>query len=153
MKKIKQIFTSWRVILLIIVVLAAIWAIQPNPKAEGILITGIEKNSTADINNMNPNEIIQYINDNKITTQEDYNQVISKLTRDEVVRITTNKNTYSIVAEERDTLIFLGLNTKQAPTSNLKQGLDLVGGVRVILKPNQDITDQQMEDVEGRIQA
>lgn len=147
MQKIKEIFTSWRVILLILIVLGAIWTIQPNPNAEGVLITGIESNSTAHINGMNPNEIINYINDKKITTQEDYNLALSKLSKEEIVKITTDKDTYSVVADEKDSSIFLGINTKSAPTSNLKQGLDLVGGVRVILKPNQDITDQQLEDV------
>lgn len=147
MEKIKQIFTSWRVIILIIVVLAAIWTIHPNPKAEGVVITGIEKNSTAEINGMQINEIIRNINGDKITTQEDYTKLISQLNKGEIVKITTNKDTYSLLAEERAGTIFLGLNTKAAPTSNLKQGLDLIGGVRVILKPNQDITDQQLSDV------
>ncbi len=147
LEKTKQIFTSWRVILLILFVIGAVWAIQPKLSQEGVIISGIEKNSTAEINGMQANELIEYINDDKIVTPADYNSVISKLQNGSIVKIYTDKNTYSIIAEERDGAIFLGLNTKEAPTSNLKQGLDLVGGIRVILKPNQDITDEQLSDV------
>ncbi len=147
MSKVKQIFTSWKIIILILFVLGAILAIQPNPRAQGVLITGVESNSSAEINGMRSDEIINYINNQKITDLEDYTQALSHLTKDEVVKITTNKNTYSLVAQEKDRAVFLGLNTKTAPTSNLKQGLDLAGGIRVILKPNQNITDQQMQDI------
>lgn len=40
----------------------------------------------------------------------------------------------------------LGLGVSEAPTSNLRKGLDLQGGTRVILKPEGNITDQVIQD-------
>ncbi len=39
----------------------------------------------------------------------------------------------------------LGLSVYPAPTSNIRQGLDLQGGTRVVLKPETDISDEDME--------
>ncbi|MCB9358510.1 hypothetical protein H6503_01135 [Candidatus Woesearchaeota archaeon] len=39
----------------------------------------------------------------------------------------------------------LGLQVKEAPFSNLKKGLDLAGGTRVIMKPSEDISDDDFE--------
>ncbi len=41
----------------------------------------------------------------------------------------------------------LGLSVYNAPTSNVKKGLDLQGGTRVLLKPQQKISDEDMETV------
>lgn len=41
----------------------------------------------------------------------------------------------------------IGLTVAQAPTSNLKKGLDLQGGTRVVLKPEGDVTPELIEEV------
>ena len=59
MNKLKNIFKSWRVWLLIIFVILAVVAIGPNFGEKGILITGVEDNSSAAINGVKTGEITQ----------------------------------------------------------------------------------------------
>jgi len=53
---------------------------------------------------------------------------------------TRNKVHKEIIGKEE-----LGLSIYQAPTSNIKKGLDLAGGTRVILAPEKKIDDTQLE--------
>lgn len=41
----------------------------------------------------------------------------------------------------------IGLRVTQAPTSNIRKGLDLQGGTRVLLKPSEDIDEGQLQTI------
>lgn len=41
----------------------------------------------------------------------------------------------------------LGISVSQAPTSNIKKGLDLAGGIRVLLEPEEPLDDETLERV------
>src|SRR3990167_2495171 len=43
--------------------------------------------------------------------------------------------------------IDLGITIDKVPESNLKLGLDLVGGVRVLLQPDEELTNQEFQDI------
>jgi hypothetical protein len=45
----------------------------------------------------------------------------------------------------------IGLNLYEAPKTNIKMGLDLVGGSRVVLKPQEKISQQDMDFTIGNI--
>ena len=147
MHKVLAIFKSWRVWLLIIFVLLAIVAIGPKFGAQGVLINSVEDNSSAAINGVQSGEIIKEINGQAVGGLEDYNKIILQLQAGDIIKIKTNKGDYSFVAEERDNVTYLGINVGEVPSTNIKAGLDLVGGVRVLLKPEEPLNAQQMEDV------
>ncbi len=46
----------------------------------------------------------------------------------------------------------IGLRVYEAPTSNIKKGLDLQGGTRVLLQPEEDLNDEQIESVIDNIE-
>lgn len=146
MGKIKKLLTNWRIGLLIIFILLSVWTIQPRFGSEGVMISGVVSNSSAEVNKVVPGERITHINNQKISSISDYNSAINQISPGDIVRLTTDSQTYSLIAEG-DESVFLGINTKEVPTSNLRKGLDLVGGARVILEPDGEITDQQMSDV------
>jgi len=143
-EKIKKILTNWRVLLLIIVILLSIWSIQPKFKTDGVLIDGVVKNSSAQINGVGGGETIYYINNEKISTISDYNNIINDFSEGDIIKISTNKADYSVIVEEEG---FVGISVKEVPTSNLRKGLDLVGGARVIMEPEGKVTDQEMGDI------
>jgi len=147
MSKAKEIFTNWRVILMILFLVGSFFAIGPKFSAQGVSITTVAANSSAAINGVAPGAIVKEINGEKVTDMQDFSGAVSKLEPGTIVKLTTDKQTYSFKVETKDNQTYTGISVKDVPTSNLKQGLDLVGGVRVLLEPQDPLTSQQMSDV------
>ncbi|MEK6807517.1 MAG: preprotein translocase subunit SecD [Nanoarchaeota archaeon] len=147
LSKFKEIFSSWRVWMLIIFILCSVAAINPKFDAKGVEIVSVDTNSSAEINGVRAGDVLKTINDNPILTIEDFNKQSSVLQSGQVVKISTGKGTYSFLAETKDGAVSAGFSVDKVPTSNLKQGLDLIGGVRVLLKPDAQLTDQQFSDL------
>jgi len=204
--KIKKIFTNFRVILLLFLLLLAIVAINPNFNNSGVSITNIIQNSSVNIAGLTSpspstpprnREVIKSINGEQIDNLDKYYEIIEEISDYEAydtVDITTNKNTYSIVLQpEIVTRITadlenvtvntteevyneasstyenitvervveqnittqevvgikpLGIEVKEAPFSNIKKGLDLEGGTRVILKPDMSkVAPEDRDDI------
>jgi preprotein translocase subunit SecD len=141
MSKLKAILTDWRVILLIIAILLSIWSIQPNFGGDGVVIKSVAQNSSAEINGLQSGQIITEVNGQKITTISVYEQTISDLDSTEVVSITTKDGVFKLASDQN-----MGITVSEIPSSKLRKGLDLVGGARVILKPDGEISDQQLDD-------
>lgn len=146
----KKIFTNYKVILLIIIVLISLWAIQPRFNNEGVVIRSVIKESAANLAGIpipNPKtppisrEKIISINNNLITNEKEYYQHIAKLVPNQTITIKTNKAVYQLNVKpliENETLIGaedIGLRVFNAPTNNIRKGLDLQGGTRVLLEP------------------
>lgn len=147
MSKLKEIFTNWRVVVLILFIVGSFFAINPKFEAEGVLITSVATNSSAEINGVQAGAVVHTINDEKISDMQDYSTAISKLEQGTIVKYGTDKQTYSFKIELKNNETYTGISVKEIPKSNLKQGLDLVGGVRVLLKPQEQLTAQQLSDV------
>jgi len=147
MGKLKEIFTSWRVLLLILFILGSIVAISPKFGETGVEISAVSTNSSAELNGIVPGLVVNDVNGDSITTPEDFYSSISSVMPGDTVRLNTDRGAFSFVAESRDNETFLGIDVQQVPHTNLKQGLDLVGGVRVVLVPAEPINAQQMQDV------
>lgn len=197
MARVKRVFTSFRVILLIICLVLALFAIYPNPWNQGVAVKGILKNSSAELGGMVPpkgnlapmaRERIIAINNRPVHDVADYNELTQGLVPNQTVRVKTNKGVYTLltkpivektVLNETETVYrnetrlvnetvngtlmqvnktvsmpverqkverevigveSLGLTVMNAPKSNLRMGLDLQGGTRVLLKPEGNIT-------------
>jgi preprotein translocase subunit SecD len=146
----------------------AIRTIARNSSAE---LAGIE-NPKAGVNPMS-REVIKYLNDEKITNLEDYERIISNLKVNDTLLIETNRDTYRLIVKPKITRIKtnetfinelneteiiyeeivtseideIGLNVYNAPTNNIRKGLDIQGGTRVLLSPEKDLTPSEMEMV------
>jgi preprotein translocase subunit SecD len=151
----KEIFKSWRVVLLLILIVLAIVTIQPQfGGTEGVSIRAVGKNSSAANGGLeNPSagltplsrEIILSVNGEKISTQEDYFAVLKTFKEGQTVRLETNEKIYTLVAHGNVTKVDLGLKISDAPASNLRKGLDLEGGTRVLLKPESKVSSDDLE--------
>lgn len=154
MATLKKIFTNWRVIILVIFLIFAIVAIQPHPFGnEGVTIRSVASNSSSAAAGMHSppakltplaKEKILKINNNVITNTDSYYQAVSELKPNQTVKIITSEETYNIVTPAVGT-VNLGLKVYDAPTSNLRKGLDLEGGTRVLLKPQEQISAEDLE--------
>lgn len=139
--KIKKIFTNVRVIILLVFLVLAIVAINPNPGATGVVIRNVITNSSAaeaGISQPAPTarpasrERILEINNKPIIDEESYYSFISSLKPNQSIQIKTNKGMYRLKARENEDI---GLRVFNAPKTNIKKGLDLQGGTRVLLQP------------------
>lgn len=151
--KLKKIFTNWKVVLLIITILLSIIAINPNPFAKGVAIRTVERNSSAQIAGIagpSPNkapmtrEVITAINNLPVKNSYDYYSLTSEINPNTTVQIKTNKGLYRLVAQDRNGSAHVGLTVYDAPTSNIRKGLDLQGGTRVILEPERQLSYDEM---------
>ena len=156
MINVKKVIWNWRVILLITFIFFAILAIRPQVfDNNGITIKEVELNSSAfkaGIESPSPKitkvdqEKIFSINREKINSLGDYTLALSTIKDGHTVQVETDKRIYTLLAKaDSEGLIDLGLVVSEAPFSNLRKGLDLEGGMRVLLKPEEDITSDQLE--------
>lgn len=186
MGKTKQIFTNTRVIVLIIFLLLALFAIRPNPWAEGAAIRSVAKDSpAAEAGIQSPKagaptskEVVTLVNNKEIRNSQDYYEYISTLKPNITINIKTNKGFYKVlvgeeyiikelnetIEEERynpetntTTVVeipkiekiptgqpYIGLRVFDAPKNNVRKGLDLEGGTRVLLQPEEKVSQETL---------
>ncbi len=201
MGTVKKLFTSWRVVILLILLVFALVAIKPSPFAEGVSIKAVAKNSSAALAGMqNPKptasplakERILSMNNVPILSVAEYYDFVATLDSNRTVTVMTNKGAYKLVTKEAiqfielnktETITFtdtvevnetingtvvltnksikrteqvpvrlkqslgmedIGLSVQDAPKTNLRKGLDLQGGTRVLLKPVEQVEPELM---------
>lgn len=158
MSRIRKIFTSFRVILLIFFIIASIIAINPKFNNEGVVIKSVIKASAANIAGIQgpdpktppvQRERIIAINTVPIKTEKDYYTYISTLAVNQTITIKTNKAVYPVKVLARNGSEFeaddIGLRIANAPTTNIKKGLDLQGGTRVLLAPETQLSPEDTQ--------
>lgn len=137
--KIKKLITNWRVIILAVFIIVSLIAIHPT-SSEGVAIRSVLANSSASIAGIpspNPNiqpvarERVLAINNKPVRDVDDYYSIISGIPPNRTITVKTSKSTYRLVTKEED----IGLRIFEAPATNIRKGLDLQGGTRVLLQP------------------
>ena len=142
-KILMRIMFSARVLILISFLLMSVFAIAPNFNSEGLLIKTVDSESSAEINGIESDEILYNLDGNKINTIEDFSDAVDALTSGNLVEIVTSGGTSTIAYDGT-----LGFSVGEIPTSNLRKGLDLVGGVRVVLQPATDDESQILDMID-----
>ncbi len=161
MKRLSTIIKDPRVIIALIVLILAIVVIQPNPFIKGVAIRAVTTNSSAAVAGIeNPKaagapmsrEVIHKINNIPINNIKDYYDLLSSFTYNMSVEINTNKKSYHLVTKPTYDVTGkitgvedIGLSVYNAPTNNIREGLDLVGGTRVVLKPEEKLSAGDFE--------
>ena len=138
--KIKKLITNLRVIILVFFLVISLIAIHPT-LSEGVAIRNVITNSSASIAgiqqpkpNMLPvaRERVIAINNQQIKDIDSYARQISSLSPNRTITIKTNKALYKLTTPEYGDI---GLRVYDAPKTNIRKGLDLQGGTRVLLQP------------------
>ncbi|MEM3405610.1 MAG: hypothetical protein QW117_01410 [Candidatus Pacearchaeota archaeon] len=128
MKRIKIGIRTW---ILIFFLVFSIISIKPSFE-KGVIIKSVEKDSQEEISGLKPGLIIKEINGIKINNVKDYSFVLSNINFENFtkIEITTKYQTFYIFKNES-----LKINVADIPRNNLKLGLDLQGGARALVKP------------------
>jgi preprotein translocase subunit SecD len=151
--RLKSILKDYRVILLIFCLVAAIFSISPMPWRDGVAIRSVEKNSSASQAGIQPDakvrpigrERILSIDNIPIKSVDDYYSYTSTIEPNRTVVVRTNKQTYKLTS---GTDGGLGIRITKAPTTNMRKGLDLTGGIRVVLKPERPLAKEELDVLE-----
>ncbi len=155
-ERLKSIFLNWRVLLLLVFLLFAVVSLQPQIFGnEGIVIRSVLPDSSAalaGIEKPSPKfvplekEKIISLDGEKIISEEEFFQRASELAPNRTVTLETNKGIYTLQTKEDVAgKVDLGLRVQKAPSNNLRKGLDLEGGTRVVLQPAEKVSAEDME--------
>lgn len=135
---------GWRLWVLIIMIVLSIIAISPSFQT-GVLVKSLEQNSPALEQGLRQGEIIKEVNGIPVETAAEYNVLIdSLLPSKEPLRVQVTTTTASYVFFTNQSL---GVVVQNAPRTRLKSGLDIQGGARALVRPEQNITDAQLADL------
>lgn len=131
--------------MLIIALLLALLSISPTFQ-KGVLIKSVEKNSTAFNEGLKSGMIIQEINSQPIEGVEDYSIIISELftnVSDRVrLDIKTSENEFIFYTTKTPEI-----SISEIPKTKIKTGLDLQGGSRAMVKPEEPLSLEEMNDL------
>ncbi|HLD04121.1 MAG TPA: MMPL family transporter [Candidatus Nanoarchaeia archaeon] len=155
MGKIRKMFTNVRVLVLVIFLILGLFAVYPNPWNEGLAIRHVEKNSSASLAGVeNPaptstpmsRERILAVNNNAVTDIKSLYSLLSLVPSNATITLKTNKNLYRLTARPASDgkMEDFGLSVYPAPKTNIRKGLDLQGGTRVILQPAEEVSKEDL---------
>ena len=135
---------SWRIWLLIIVLVLSAIIISPNFE-KGVVVKSVEKNSSAYEGGLRTNMIIQFINEKPIGNFNDYTKEISSI-------LPSNNSVKLIMQTKEAEIILLTNETPKITVSDIsktkiKTGLDLSGGARALVKPEVAISKNELNDL------
>ncbi|MDD5192063.1 MAG: hypothetical protein PHH54_05705 [Candidatus Nanoarchaeia archaeon] len=123
---------SWRIWLLIIVLLASALIISPNFD-KGVVVKSVEQNSSAYEGGLRPNTIIKSINSQQVNNLEDYTNIINSIFP------VQNKTKLTINTDTSEAVLFTDkapeISVANIPKTRIRTGLDLSGGARALVKP------------------
>lgn len=154
-----------RVWILIAVLVLAVFAINPRPWHEGLTITSVDTGSPAAEAGMTGptagvqpviRERILALNGIDVDSLDSYEHALSSIEPDSLVQVRTNEESY-VLAIPAENASFdpddpVGLRVSLPPTTNVRKGLDLTGGARVLMKPEMPVDDSVMDLVLSNIQ-
>ena len=137
---------SWKIWLLIFVVLGSLLAIIPMDFTKGLEIDSIELNSTAYEQGLRPGQIITKVDGEFITSLEDYQNIVnSKFPSEEKqkITITTKTNEFILFTDNPPQI-----NLIEIEKTRIKTGLDLSGGARaLVVAEDRELTNQELTDL------
>lgn len=132
----------WRIILLIIVLFGAILAIgmKTYPYGRnGVEIAYVSKESPAR-GVLEQGMIITAFNSQTVMNVDDWNRLTTEVTGNVTLR--ANNKDYEFYVNDT-----LGIDVMDIERTNLNFGLDLRGGVRIVLKPKENATREMIDQI------
>ena len=129
--KLKLTWKIWLLIIILVLSLTSIF-ITPTFLQKGVLITSVETNSTAFEQGLRKAQVITEIDNQKISSIEDF----STLMKEKFISGEKVKTTFTI--EEIDYIVYSDIppeiTVSEIPKTNIKLGLELVGGSRALVQ-------------------
>lgn len=148
---------TWKIWLLIIVLflsLLSIFGLPPTFFQKGVLVTSVEINSTAFNQGFREGQIITSIDSQKVDSLNDFSNILQG-------KFISNESVKTIFVAGNSEIIFFSdqppkITVSDIPKTNVKLGLDLVGGSRALIqaedrKLSQSETSELVDITENRL--
>ena len=148
MVKIKLTWKLWILIFLLVISLLSIFGFPPTFLKKGVVVTSIEINSTLFNLGLRQGEILTSINNQKISNLEDYTKIINTFEFNKTKLIVhTDKQEYIGLFNSP-----LNITVSDIPNTKIKSGLDIRGGARALVSPEEKLTINEMQDLVSAIE-
>lgn len=135
---------SWKIWLLIIVLMCSVLLISPNFE-KGVIIKSVEKNSTSFDSGLRSGNIITSINGESVKTIEDYQKIINSIFPAQ------NKTRLDITIKDNQFILFTDqaplITVANIPKTKIKTGLDLSGGARALVRLEIPVSAAELNDL------
>lgn len=133
-----------RVWILVICLVLSVLAIRPTLES-GVVVKSVVRDSDAYTQGLRQGEIIKEINGQPVETIQDYARLVDPLFAD------NQSNRVTIVTKANEYVFFTNhspdITIGNVPKTRLKSGLDIQGGARALVRPTEQITDAQLQDL------
>ena len=135
---IKDLFKNWKVLLLIVLVIASIVLVSPNFSPKGVTLTYKSKNTTIPLL---VGDVIYDINGNPASVDDLRKNYTG------IVKLNTNKGEKLVKINGT-----FDVEGKTTSSTRLSFGLDIEGGVRAVIKP-ETLTNNSLEQIISTLQT
>ncbi len=157
MSVLKRMLHDWRIDLVLALLVISVIFIRPNFDTTGVYVKAVYEPA---LNYVPKGAIITAINGVQIENLDDYERVVSSLKPGDFVRVTykiekfpfiyeTKSTDSPFIARDVDNETYIGLLVSPVQFSRLEFGLDLSGGTKIILKPEEEVDADQLENIVG----
>ncbi len=166
--KIIDMLKSFRVWILIFFLFMSYVAIDYSGSSSGgVVINGVTPASPAENSGLlfdaqiNPKDFeeIHSINNKLVKSVEDFYALLSNVEENSTVILRTDKNPSGykieipVLNNQTEVSDVIGFSVREAPSSNIRLGIELEGGSRLILKPEQDLSDEDFDLLVDTLQS
>jgi len=128
--------------------------IHPFSPTDGLLIEGVRSPAPS---SFKVGQIITSINGKSVNNLTDYEEALSEISPEEIVRLEYKEEVFpysyearqapAFLAIERDNKTSIGLLVGKVPGNNLQFGLEIIGGTKVLLEPNRTLTAEDADNL------
>ncbi len=147
----KEFLREYRLLLVILALVFSILTIKPN-FSEGVKIVGV---STPASDCVSVGSVLNRVDNTPISNLSDYNSVISSIQSSAPVRFHTTTEVIPYLYYTQETCAFItssvgnrtytGVRVDEISPVNFEFGTEIVGGVKVLLKPEKELTPDEVE--------
>jgi preprotein translocase subunit SecD len=152
-EEMRDLYKNYRLWILVLLLAGSLITIHPNINARGVVITSAKNPAPSDIKDY----LLTNINGVEINSVQDFARASSLLLPNDTVRMSVlrekgpfmyeEQQVYPFIAEEKDNQTFIGLQVKPLEPTKLSFGIELSGGTKLVLKPAENITALEYENV------
>ena len=142
----KLTFRIWILIIILILSLISIFGLPPSFLEKGVLITGVEQNSSAFEQGLRQGQIITAIDGKSVESIDDFSKIIQEKypSNSEIKTTIQTKDSEVILFSKQVPEITLS----NIPKTNLKTGLDLSGGARALIQAqDKKLSTEEVNDL------
>ena len=145
---------EWRIILVVTMLVLSFFWIHPYFSKKGVQVVLVK--SPALYYGLTKQDIITSINGYDIGSISDYNLALSQIEPNSTVEIVFEKETFPYIykehssrflAEKKDNQTYLGISVDELPSTKIQFGLEVVGGTKVMLKPERTLSSEEVENI------